>query len=1116
MFKNVKKEEITIPAQMSYLVQIRDFVENIGKKHKFSDKVVNSFKLVIDEACTNLIRHGYRDIKNGEISIISIIRRSSLTIIIIDQGQSYDPRQANTPDLSKYIDIGKKGGLGILMMRKLMDDLQYTVTERGNEFRLTKFRETADESKIMKQWRSFSMRLKYSLVASFILTMFSAIIFTGLFLNIDRDIQKDVFTIAASSCRSLADNAIDDLLNENNLGLFENTRSVKQNHNRIISEAFITNADKIVEARSNPLSSDSLGVYKIPENAVLIDSIQGVMIHSYALNDSIALFNLSAEIHQTLSGEGAILGYAHVWVEKQNIIDLCYDKKLQLSVLMAVILIIGYLLTFFLINRIIMPFQNLAEWVRQVVHGKITQDEIDIDASDELGEIAQAFNEMTEKFRDAQVSLIEQQKLQKELQVAQEIQQMLLPSDFPKVEGYEIASYYEAAKEVGGDLFDFVEVDEDTIGICVADVSGKGVPGSLIMTMIRTALRLESRGNKNPGDVLARVNRFVVDDMRRGMFVTMFYIILDSRNRIIHYASAGHNPMMLYRGSTKQTYYLNPSGFPVGIQLPDIELFARKIETDSIRLHEDDILVLYTDGITEAMNASRELYREERFLNSIRSNAHLDVGEFIKSINVELKNFTGGALQNDDITFVSIKEKLMHGDVIYRIQEQLKELIAGGTPVKKALEQLRVSSHYYYKYKDIIDRKGMGALKKFLKGQDYIEKKHISIEVKTKIFDIIRKHPDYGAKRIANELKTEEYGSIRIDSGRLYNELVSLRLNTQVLRERFIEKGGKKRLKQPGTPLLTLDGNVILDFESSEKEIKKRGSAEFESRLKPISAGEPDSNKAIIRQTTVAAGTEIKSDTEEAKKAQPTIIHKQAKPLQTAAEVRETKPPEKEQEDKIEISKKTAPVKEKPIEQKILKKEKVKPVKEELETVQPKTAFSKEEVLDRVSIKIDENKLDKLYKLLDDDLKALELLDKDVESDSDLKENIKKINLILKIILTHPILKELTDIKQIISQIHQAITFINENFEQLDKRLILLKVKQLLKYLKKDHKLSKYSIIIEAINEIGLAQHHLTENISVKKVKKTDEMDRIRKKLLQKKIITRESLVESLTRDEAK
>lgn len=113
---------------------------------------------------------------------------------------------------------------------------------------------------------------------------------------------------------------------------------------------------------------------------------------------------------------------------------------------------------------------------------------------------------------------------------------MLLPSDFPQVKGYDLASFYEAAKEVGGDLFDFVEVDEDTLGICVADVTGKGVPGSLIMTMIRTALRLEARGNKNPADVLSRVNRFVTDDMKRGMFVTMFYMVLDSRNRVIHYA----------------------------------------------------------------------------------------------------------------------------------------------------------------------------------------------------------------------------------------------------------------------------------------------------------------------------------------------------------------------------------------------------------------------------------------------------------------------------------------------------------------------------------------------------------------------------------------------------
>ena len=117
MFRNVKKEEIAIPAQMSYMGQVRDFIEHIGAKYKYADKIINSYKLVIEEACTNIIRHGYRDIKGGEISIKAIIRQQSLTIVILDQGISYDPRQAQTPDLEKYIQIGKKGGLGIFRLK---------------------------------------------------------------------------------------------------------------------------------------------------------------------------------------------------------------------------------------------------------------------------------------------------------------------------------------------------------------------------------------------------------------------------------------------------------------------------------------------------------------------------------------------------------------------------------------------------------------------------------------------------------------------------------------------------------------------------------------------------------------------------------------------------------------------------------------------------------------------------------------------------------------------------------------------------------------------------------------------------------------------------------------
>ena len=144
---------------------------------------------------------------------------------------------------------------------------------------------------------------------------------------------------------------------------------------------------------------------------------------------------------------------------------------------------------------------------------------------------------------------------------------MLLPREVPELEGFELGSLYRAAKEVGGDYYDFLPVDDRTVGVVVADVSGKGVPGSLVMTMIRTALRMEARGNRNASDVMSKMNAFVTDDMKKGMFVTMFYVILDSKNRVISYASAGHNPMILYRHETRETFFLNPRGFPVGISL---------------------------------------------------------------------------------------------------------------------------------------------------------------------------------------------------------------------------------------------------------------------------------------------------------------------------------------------------------------------------------------------------------------------------------------------------------------------------------------------------------------------------------------------------------------------
>lgn len=1065
MFRNVKKEEITIPAQMSYLIQIREFIEHIGKRYKYSEKMVNSFKLVIDEACTNIIRHGYRDIKNGEILIKAIIRRLSLTIVIVDQGVSYDPRQANTPNLENYVNIGKKGGLGILMMRKLMDDLQYAVTERGNEFRLTKMREVTDEHKLIQFWHGLNMLTRYSVISAVIITLIISISFFVLIFNVRQDVTDEVFSNMAANARVLAEGSVNDLGSDNPTALFENTFTIINNADLPIFEVFIVDNARTVRAVSTKEGEDLFvfgDTYSISGTSTKVDSLDGVVVTQFSINDSLEVFDAIAPIKQIVPGApDQLLGEAHIWVDASTISDMILSRRITLIISLIIILAVGYLGSFYLVSQILKSFTSLADWVRQVVRGKVDQDEIDIDTSDEIGEIADAFNEMTKKFRMAQVDLMEQQKLQKELQVAQEIQQMLLPSDFPQVEGFDLGSYYEAAKEVGGDLFDFVDVDEETVGIIVADVSGKGVPGSLIMTMIRTAIRLESRGNKNPADVLARVNRFVTDDMRKGMFVTMFYVILDSRNRVIHYASAGHNPMMLYRSSSKQTYYLNPSGFPVGLQLPDVSLFDKKIETDSIRLREDDILVLYTDGITEAMNHQRELYREERFLQSVRDNGHLDVSEFVVSVKDDLKHFTGGAEQNDDITFVAIKEKMMAGEVIYNTHKNIVDLLAEGMRVKDACEKLKISQYQYYKYKNIVDSGGLEALRDFLGGQDHIEKKHISIEVKSKIFDIIRSDPQLGPKSISHMLRTEKYGKIKLDDRRIYNDLVKLRLNTTELRERFVEKGQNKRLKQPGTPLLTLDGKVILNFESSEEEIANQRGRKVPAQMAPP----PEERTKYVRS--------VRSE------------HKSNAKLMVPS-------------DKKEEPRKTADVP--PAE--------LAPVTEKVDS--QTESPSVQQLRDKANAGVDIAELERFFVSTKDDFENVQKMASKIETSENYEADIRKMILILKITTKNPILKKLQELEQLILMGVAIWEIMADNVDQFLSNELRQNLDTVLKFLEKENILNNSNQLITHINKLGLIHKSLQEKTKAK-VDTKSGFDELRNTIQKKSLVKDAKILKSLS-----
>ncbi len=820
MFQTILKEQLKVPAKIEFLGELRDFVTKVGNRHSFSERVINAFKLSIDEAATNIIKHAYRDWE-GSITIRAIVKKNSLTIVLVDQGKYFDPRQVSDPDLQRYVDIGKKGGLGIFIMRRLLDEIDYRKTEEGNELWMVKYRDVARKRRLTVPSLSMTLKARYWLISTSVFTLILLGVFSYNYFRHDDAIVADYLArgrtalsvltsdVSSNLQQQLSDTALQSMINGTNLpddlDILAHTLpplSTLQNseYRDILYRAIIVDNNQYILA-----STEGQQIFEKFVLPAVAKSIQKDVLR-YILPSQTEVLDINCPV---LDASGRTLCTAHILIDYAAIRTEIGKGRWNDLNLTLLVWLIGAAGLFLLIILVMNPFRRLSEWVKQLGQPGVAN-EMDIDSSTEIGEIAQAFSDITLKLRESQVNLAEQERLQKEMQVAQEIQQTLLPSEVPVIEGYGIDSYYAAAQEVGGDYYDFVEVDKDTLGIVVADVSGKGVPGSLVMTMIRTALRTEARGIRDAAEVLARVNDFVVNDMKKGMFVTLFYVIIDSKKRRLNYASAGHNPMILYRASRNKSYYLNPHGFPIGISLPDKNLFRNTIESDTLSLNEGDILLMYTDGITEAMNRRRQLYGEERFLTVIRENGHLAADEFVVKLHEDLNSFTEGTPQSDDITLVAIKEKSTAEKVELDRAKRVYRLIHQGMGIREACEAEGLSSYAYYsKYKEIFEQGNIEELVT-LDGES-VEAKHLSIEEMTKLNDVIMRFPEFGAKKISEELNSERYSFTEITPSKIYEELVRAKLNTKELREAFVHRGGKKRRpKTPGTPMLTLDGRVII------------------------------------------------------------------------------------------------------------------------------------------------------------------------------------------------------------------------------------------------------------------------------------------------------------------
>jgi sigma-B regulation protein RsbU (phosphoserine phosphatase) len=244
----------------------------------------------------------------------------------------------------------------------------------------------------------------------------------------------------------------------------------------------------------------------------------------------------------------------------------------------------------------------------------------------------------------------ELRQLESELELSQVVQRALLPQRVPSIGGFDIAAFSRPAQIVTGDYFDFLQFEDGTYGFVVADVSGHGVSAGMLMGSLQTVFHTLTPGTDSPVEVLQRINRLYIRNINFTTFVTAFFGRLDPQTRILSYASAGHNPPVLYRHSTNEIAWLKPTGAAIGL-MDDYRVYL-----ETLQLQPGDTLLLYTDGIIEALNPQGDQqFGYDRLAEIVQQNDGLAANELTQKIRQALYDFTQTTMLADDITLIVCK-----------------------------------------------------------------------------------------------------------------------------------------------------------------------------------------------------------------------------------------------------------------------------------------------------------------------------------------------------------------------------------------------------------------------------------------------------------------------------
>ncbi len=649
MFRRpIKEINAEFPAEESYLDSIQQIVREACATSGMRRKHISAVLLAIEEGATNIIRHAYL-YEKGTIRIRIVIYSKTILFSLFDTGRSFTPDSSGKLDLNKLVETGRRGGLGFYMVQKIMDSVEYISSAGFNELRMSRRIQSDPRKGPGFLRRMFSLRVKFSFWTLFIVSII--VIAVNYYENnvTVKQLYDHLDETASALTSTIAEQTAGFIINRRSDVEFDQLTYSFSRSNPFISLIVMTDTENNVLAHS--LDETQIRKPYVPPFPVPSGPPGTVRAISSADKN---LRYLMMPISQGTRK----LGTVHVLFTTDLIDKHLEDARIRSIALTTALLLVGIIGIFLLTSYFVTPIVNITRRVRKFSSGEM-EGELPLDGAEEFLEISRALNEMTTRLSNDRQNLIEKERLSKEIEVASQIQKTLLPNKLPHPGNLEVEAFYRAASMVGGDLYDMFEVSEGRYCMVVADVSGKGVPASLVMSMLRTVIQIHACNSETARETLLKVNDYLIDNIPPGMFITLLLAILDVATDKVKLVSAGHNPLLHYHNGTGQFSEINPPGMPLGVPVTLDRTFEESVQEIELELEPGDLILLYTDGITEATNHDGEQFGVKRLKalihDHLQSSTERKIAELSRIIIEEVDGHAGFGRQDDDITFLMVR-----------------------------------------------------------------------------------------------------------------------------------------------------------------------------------------------------------------------------------------------------------------------------------------------------------------------------------------------------------------------------------------------------------------------------------------------------------------------------